>query len=288
MRAQVIFALGLALPLAVAAHPTRTTGVLPLQKRFETTSSVEAMASDRAQRLIGHASLANMAIDFRLKDSALQHLGSASAEAAGFLGAKGTVTGELQGVNLGKVTYDVGSADRDLYVPVWQSEAVREEFVDHSQGLGKKVSIQSSSVIQTTVNLNMKTTLAGLARAKDLLAKNDYAGAQGTIQELMKQVLVSENQISDPVLAVWSNLALAQEFIDKREFKSARFTLKKARAALVDLERAKVLTKDEDEAQELGDEIEALTKTLDEKSPGLFLRAKLKTRDWISRVKKWI
>ncbi len=288
MRAQVIFALGLALPLAVAAHPTRTTGVLPLQKRFETTSSVEAMASDRAQRLIGHASLANMAIDFRLKDSALQHLGSASAEAAGFLGAKGTVTGELQGVNLGKVTYDVGSADRDLYVPVWQSDAVREEFVDHSQGLGKKVSIQSSSVIQTTVNLNMKTTLAGLARAKDLLAKNDYAGAQGTIQELMKQVLVSENQISDPVLAVWSNLALAQEFIDKREFKSARFTLKKARAALVDLERAKVLTKDEDEAQELGDEIEALTKTLDEKSPGLFLRAKLKTRDWISRVKKWI
>lgn len=262
--------------------------ILPLEKRFEILATTEKITSETAQKLVGHLTLATMSLDFRLKSSAIDHLETARAEASSLLKDLKSPGKELKNLSFGKFTYDIGESEKAYYVPVWFSEGVIEEFVDHSLGLGSKVEIVNSSIIQTTVNLNMKSTLALLSKAQEEVSQNEYEKAQATLSLILKDSIISENKVTDPVLTVWSNLILTREFMENEEYKSARFTMKKAQSSLKLLEKNKILIKDGAEARELHEELNAIARSLDEKAPGFMLKAKNKTKEWILKVRRWI
>jgi len=273
-------------PLKAFYRPT--SQVLPLNERFNVIAIEEKLASEGIQKMIGHMTLASIAIDYKLKESALNHIETAKVEALMVLKDSQKGTQELKSLPFGKLTYDIGEENKEYYLPVWFGEGINGEVTDYSKGKGSKLEIKNSSIVHSTVRLNMKTTLDMLDRSKEALLKGNYGIAGLSIKTIFNDVLVSEEAVSDPILTVWSNMVLAREFMEMGEFTSARFTIRKAQQSLKELVKSKVLKKNSDESVALELELETLTKGLDEKSPGIILRAKNKTKEWVTKIKAWI
>jgi hypothetical protein len=262
---------------------------LPLEERFSIDSETEKLASEGAQKLVGHISLASMSIDYRLKTSAVDHLQTAKAEASALLKTSKDEKAEMKGLPFGKLVYDLGAEEKKYYVPIWLGEGLSQEYKDHSKGKGKgsKLEIKKSTIIHSTVRLNLKRLLELLGKAQKELSEDNYDQAQMTIMMAMNDTLVSEEVVKDPLLTIWSNLVLANDFIERSEFKSARFTLKKAQEEIKRLDTDKVLKNDAKKSKDLHLEIDRLAKVLDDKDPGIMKKVKKKIKEMVQKVKSW-
>lgn len=263
------------------------TEILPLKKRFEIVTSDQKLSSESAQNLIGHLSLALLSLDYNLVESSRKHLADSEREARKLLASKIRETSELPGLKFNKFSYGLEKISRDVYVPVIYSEDVNQEFIDHSFGKGEKLEIKNTSIVQSTMKLNFNITISHMVKARAELDKGNTSAGKTILETIFAEAIVSEQELNDPVLAVWSNIILARQFMDRGEFKKARFTLGKAKEGLRHLEKKEILSTYEEEATELHNEIDSLAKGLNEKSPGLLFKTKERTKLWIRKIKDW-
>ncbi len=261
--------------------------ILPLEERFKLFGTVERAASESAQKMIGHLTLAQQSLEFKLKTSALNHLQTAKAEASFLLKEKINQSQELS-LPFGRVTFEMGSGDTQIYIPVLIGEGFEGELDDLTMGKLEKVKIKNMSIVHRVVKLEMISAMKLMNSAQEQVENDQFNEASLTLDKLYAGMLVSEEKVKDPLLSVWANLVLAREFMNKSSYKSARYTLRRAQDELKRLEKEKVLKKSNLAAKELMSEIALLTKNLDEKAPGPWLKVKSKTKEWIGKVRTWI
>jgi hypothetical protein len=258
--------------------------VLPLEKRFSVLSVEEEFTSSTSRRMIGNITLAVQSVDYLLKKSALEHIEAAKKEAIK-LSESPNLPSKIN-LPMGHYKYDIGKKERDYYLPIWTDTGINQRVVKQNSAI-TMVEVKEAFIIHTTVNLNLKTVGLMLEQAKKEITAGEFDKARLSLDQIFADALVSEEQVSDPVLTVWSNLILAEEFIQKHEFKSARYTLEKAQKSLKTFKKEKVLKMSNPEVKDLQAEIDLLVETLKKENPKLMDRIIGKTREWSGKVKKW-
>lgn len=260
---------------------------LSLENKFNLEFLEEQATSESVQKLMGHLSLAIISIDYKLKTSAIDHLESARAEADGLIKNVLNTSKELK-LPFGIFRYGKGSGEEEYYLPIWLSEGTSEKVIDHSKGKNSKIEIQEISIVQILVRLNVKRTLELLTQAQDDLGKDKYDTAKEKLEQIYDETIISENVVKDPLMMLWGNMVLARDFMSEGNYKNAKFTLNKVKISLKQLEKDKVLKKNEADVISLYQELEQISKELDQKAPGMMKRVKGKMKDWTIKMKQWI
>ena len=117
--------------------------------------------------------------------------------------------------------------------------------------------------------------------------KKLFEKAKTALTGIIKDAIVEETVVTDPLIVVYDNLALAQNFIRTGQYASARYTLKNVKKGLTQLEKEKVESPDAQSVKTLNDEITELEKELEKNDPTLMQRVAHKFVAWGKTVKAW-
>lgn len=260
--------------------------LLPLEKRFSAADIRERPVSEKAQLLLGHLSLSIQSTELGLGDSALVHLQDARKAALEVFNEWKDTSKDLTGIPFGRLQDK--EQGQNFYVPVLVGEGVREIYKEDSSRKEPRVEITDANIVTLSLRLNAKKTLEAIDGAIQEVRSKNYLKAKGQLNEIWANALVSESVVDEPIMIVWGNVVLAEQFLQMKQFKSARFTLGKAKENLKKLEAQKILSRDADEVKRLQKELDDLEKNLNEKSPKLLQRARNKLKEWGKKVKSWV
>lgn len=269
--------------LSAFAFDGPASKTLPLRERFKVTTIKEELVSQKAQKFIAYLSLATQSVFYGLKAPALSDIASAEKEAKILLKDAAGMKA-AQGLPLGKISGE----DADVYVPVWVADGISEDLKAEKRFFKTRTTIENAKFVFVTVSLNMADTILMLEKARTAVKAEKYMDAMAALNEIKKQALVSESDVTDPVLTVWANLSLAEEFLYLKDYGNARYTLKQVKTELARLEKEKILSKDSAEVKVLENDIGGVEDALVKNSPTLAERGKAKIQAWKLKIKNWM
>jgi hypothetical protein len=242
--------------------------------------------SPEIHRMMSHLDLTMNSLELGMVDSASSHIASALSEVKS-IEVKSQSDKMKTVIPFGRFRYQWNGKEAEHFVPVWEGDAVTEIIDDASGGQMNKIAIRDVSINHILISLDMKATTALMNKALESLKMGNVPNAVSEIQQIYSETFISEELIEEPIALVWANILLSREMIEKRNYQAARYTLRRAETELRALERDKKNMPNQLESKEIRSEINSLYAILNEKSPGVMLKAKNKTLEWARKVKKW-
>lgn len=261
-------------------QPTKSTSESPMEKERHTTAI-------EAHKMMGHIHLAALALNIDLPKEALTHIDKAEA-LAGRLKADApsmTINSEFK---YGKVTYQSKDTVKNYYVPIVDDIFLLSDYdavYRHLQSID--LNETDAGIADLEVLVDLRKIEPALEAAKQDVHKKQYEKAQTALTDIFKDAMVEETVVTDPLIVVYDNLALAQNFIRTGQYASARYTLKNVRIGLAQLEKEKMASPDAQSIKTLNKEITELEKELEKNDPTLMQRVAHKFSAWGKTVKAW-
>jgi hypothetical protein len=258
--------------------PTKTQA--PTELQWEHTESL-------AHKMMGHISLAQMALGIPMPDEAARQIKNAQRIESDLASQLPELTIDSK-YRFGKVTYDESTTTRDHYLPVLDDMFLLSDFEAVRKG-SKTLGLNEldAGLVDVSVALDLREVEAGLANAENYIDKQQYGKARTALASMFTNSIVDETEIEDPELAIAGNLALAKAFLNIGEYDSARYTLKHIQKRLADAKDAKLLGNDKDAVARFSADLEELQKDLRKEDPTVTQRVSNRISHWAETVKDW-
>lgn len=240
-----------------------------------------------AHKMMGHINLAYLALDIDMPKEALTHIDKAEA-LAGRLKANAPSLTIQSTIKYGKVSYASKDTAKNYYVPVVDDLFLLSDYdtvYRHLQSIDLKET--DAGIVGLDLLVDLRKIAPALETAKADINKKNYEKAQTALAGIFKDAVVEETVLTDPLLVVYDNLALAKNFIQNGLFPSARYTLQNVKQGLAQLEKEKMESPKGDSVKKLNKEIAELETALAQKDPTLSQRVAHKFSAWMNTVKSW-
>ena len=233
--------------------------------------------------------LASQAIGSKNKSAALSNLLDANVLVGELEKNRPEIVSNYQ-LTFGKAKYFEGTVEKDYYLPVADDLEIQQLYASSQHRGNPEVQLRSSDVIETTLQLDLKSVHSAVESAQMKLNAGDFPGADRALAGVFTHSLTSQVAVKDPLSRVWVNLNLAQDFMAQGDNQSARFSLEAARVDLRKLESAKMLSRSSADARALNREIGRTEQSL--KNPSL-AAATLQSIQasmgrWSEKIKNWV
>lgn len=266
--------------LAAASSESHQEGI---QKQFDSQREQERTL---VHKMMGHVNLAALALDTRLPDAARDHLERASALASQLEEMAPQVQSKTQ-FKYGKVSYDVENEARNFYVPIVDDVFLLSDYKSTFHVWESRPDIQETDagMVLVTVRADLREVKKALQEAEKKIDAKEFAAAEMALTDIYRDSIVDEVAITDPLWAVYDNLALAQNLVREDQYDSARFALEHARADLGKLkkERPEAI----ESIQKLDASVAEVERELERKDPGLTERLEGSVASWMTTVRSW-
>lgn len=267
---------------AAAAETSKPNGT-ELQKKIDAQREGQLTL---VHKMMGHISLAAVALDTQLPDAARDHLERASALVAQLEGIAPQVHSKTQ-FKYGKVSYNFEDHAKDYYVPIVDDMFLLSDYKStfHVWKSRNDIKETDAGMVLVTVHADLRKIEKALQEAEKKIDAKEFTAAGEALNDIYKDAIVDEVEVTDPLWAVHDNLALAQNLIREEHYDAARFALKHARTHLKKLKKQRP---DETESiQELDASIAKVEGELKQKDPTLTQSIETSVASWMTTVRSW-
>jgi len=240
-----------------------------------------------AHKMMGHISLAQMALDMKLPDEASAQINRAAGleETLAARRPELTIDSEFE---YGKITYDGESVMKDHYIPVIDDVLLVSDYDDiYTHGKAIDINQESAGVMHLSVSVDLREVQAGLDKATKAIDDKDYTAAENALAEVFQNAIVDEQEVNDPRLLIAENLALAKAFVNEGQYDSARLTLDHVKDHLKMARKEKVAGIDEATLDRFSTELDQMRADLREEDPTLLERVSARLTSWSDTVASW-
>jgi len=220
------------------------------------------------------------------KDAVI-HIDTAEA-LAGRLKADAPSLTVKSSLNYGKVSYTSQGTAKNYYVLVVDDVFLLSDYdtvYRHLKSLDLKET--DAGIVGLDILVDLRKIEPALEAAKQDNNQRNYQKAQTALTGVFKDAVVDEIVVTDPLLVVYDNLALAKNFIRNGLYPSARYTLQNVKRGLTQLEKEKIEVPDAQSVKTLKKKIAQLETELGKKDPTLTQRVAHKFSAWMKTVKSW-
>lgn len=237
--------------------------------------------------MIGHISMALMAIDYGATDIAKTDVAEALKLATALeKGAPEVKSKET--MSFGKLSHEHEGKSKNFYIPI-----VDESFMVHgleTRGKAKdpKVRETDAVMVHTHVSLDVRKAVSGLTEAQAALKNGEPAKADAALTGILEAAVGSEVAVTDPLHTVHDNLVLAENLLREKRYDAARFALKYAKKGLGDYVFLVHHTDQKQHAEQLQKDIDTLSEQLRKEDPTALQKSGDTVKGWAKDVRKWL
>lgn len=274
---------GVDLAMAAGNNPD-----LPISKEISAIESKDKVTVRDVDKMLGHLSLAEQSMDLGMKASALENLQAADTLAKSLMKTRPEIIAKYR-FKYGKMGYTVGVEERDYYIPVAEDIGFGAQFANLTKNpKAPKIEAQRLDIVRTTLQLNLNSVQKAIAEAKTQVNASNFTAARTSLEGVFNDALASVETVTNPVWSVWGNLVLAQQFINAKDYSSARFSLTAAQSELSKLESDGSLAQNATDAKALRTEIDSLNANLKSNDPTAMGKVHAALNRWTQKVKTWL
>ncbi|MEX2493247.1 MAG: YfdX family protein [Nitrospirales bacterium] len=259
-------------------NPKETVVVSSLEKQSLATVM-------EIHKMMGYINLAYLALDIDLPRDATNHINKAKGIADRLKGDVPSLMGDST-LKYGKVSFTSQDTTKNYYVPVLDDLFLLSEYdtvYRHLQSIDLKQT--NAGVVGLNILVDLRKIAPALETTIQDLNKKNYQKAQTALAKIFIDAIVEEAVITDPRLAIYHNLALANNFIQNGLYPSARSTLKNVKKGLAQLEKEKMGSPHAQLVEALSQEITQLDVQLEQNDPTLMRRVGGQFSAWMKIVK---
>jgi hypothetical protein len=241
-----------------------------------------------AHKMMGHINLASVALDTRLPEAANDHVKKAEGIAARLVNSAPELEAQMR-FKYGKVSYTVDDQSKSYYVPVVDDMFLLSDYKNtfHTWKDTADIEETDAGVLWLTLSIDIRKVQKALQDAGSKIEAKDYQGASDALTEIFQGAIADEVVFSDPVWAVYDNLAFAKNLIEEGHYDGARYALKHAREDLGKLEEKHAEQKESKSFEKMNDEIAKLETELAQKNPSVSERVSTTFAGWMNTVESW-
>lgn len=236
-------------------------------------------------KMLGHVSLATLALELGMNDVALDQIAHARKLANELETDRPTVSINSK-FKYGKVSYTSESMNKDYYIPLVDDLILVRDFKKFSKERKKeKIAETNAEVVRLTVDLDIREAIRKLDEAKAAISADNSGEAATDLIGIFDASVVVEEVIKDPLWSVYDNLALANAMIQEGQFKTARFAVKRAKTGLKALEKEEKFLKQSEEVKATIVAMDRIEKELKSAAPTHIEKAKNDLSDALAWVR---
>lgn len=240
-----------------------------------------------AHKMMGHVSLAALALDSQLPEAAVDHIATARKLARQLDRAAPRVESETT-LEYGKLSYSLEDEQKDYYVPILDDVFLLSDYHQTYHAFRKSaLEEQEAGVVRVTIRADLRAIEQALDSASKALAARHPGEAAEDLRAAFKGALVDEEVVTDPTWAIYDNLALARNMIGEHHYHGARLVLDHAQKRLDELEKAHGRESEKAEFRDMHAEIASLSNRLETEDPTLLESADHLVHGWMTRVRGW-
>jgi hypothetical protein len=240
-----------------------------------------------AHKMMGHISLAQMALSENLPDEARLQINRAKGLEETLAANRPELTIDSN-FEYGKITYDDESVVKDHYIPVIDDVLLVSDYAGiYSHGKSIDVNQKSAGVMHLSVSVDLREVRNGLDRASAAIDKEDYVAADVALADVFQNAIVDEQEVDDPRLLIAENLALARAFVNEGQYDSARLTLDHVKDHLKIARKDKLAGIDTATLDKFADELDQMRADLRKKDPNMLARISTRLSGWSEEVSSW-
>jgi len=272
---------------AIASASTPATEPVTAEDAPNVISEQALQNHTLAHEMMGHISLAQVALDLNLPAEAWTQIQAAQE-------LEDTLADQMPEVVLnstfefGKVIYNDKSTLRDHYIPVVNDTFLVSNFEDiYKNARTLDADVMSAGVKHVQVSVDLREVSNALDRASTAIGARDYETAASALNDVFRDAIIDEDEIDDPRLMIEENLTLTKAFIAQEQYDSARLTLKHVQNRLHQVESDKAATIDKASLDEFSTEIDEIQADLRMKDPSLLQRVSHRIDSWGDKIAGW-
>jgi len=239
-------------------------------------------------KMMGHINLAQFALGIKLPNEANDHIKKAQSIQTE-LAEQSPELKVNSSFKYGKVTYDDSHTIKEHYVPVMDDILLISDYetiFKHSKELGIKET--DAGLVHVNVKVDLNAVKTSLDKARQDISKKEYSKAREALAAIFNGAIVDEEEINDPVLAIFGNLALAKAFLNDGRYDEARFTLKYVQKRLADAKSTALSDVDQSSIEKLSMDLNKLQAELSKEDPTMTQRISNQFDHWKKVVKEWV
>lgn len=234
--------------------------------------------------MIGHISLALMALEHGILDAAGQDVDEA-LRLARALEKSAPEFKSRDTLRFGKLTHEEESTTRVFYIPI-VDESFMLHGLDTRAGKRGKIRETDAKMVHVHVSLDIRKAVDGLTDAKTALKKKDAMAAEQALNGILSAAVADEVIVSDPLHVVHDNLILAESLLGEKRYDAARFALKYAGKGFADYGSRAHDPAQKQHAEQMQKDIDALSEQLRQEDPTALQKAGDTVKSWGANVKK--
>lgn len=275
-------------PAAAAEHPMGSAAKpapAPSQKEI---AAQRAEMQTLAHKMMGHITLAAVALDLGLTEEARTHVETADGLAAQLAREAPGLRTETQ-LDYGKISYAVGGRSKDYYVPIMDDLFLLSDYDTTFHVWKDRTDVEETDagVGRITIDADVREVQKALGRARAQIDAGQSAAAADSLAGIFRDAVVEETVIGEPLWAVHDNLALARNLVREGQYGAARYALGHARKSLALLEKQPASDQASASFEKMDHEIGVLEGELASKDPSLAARADARLYTWMNTVRSW-
>lgn len=293
-RVLVVFAMILPMVGGVATSPVRAEERPAEAVRSPAAGATHAQQMTRAYQeqlrygglMIGHVSLARMALEHGVLDAAGRNVDEA-LRLARILEKRAPEFTSRDSVSFGKLTHEEERTVRVFYIPIMDETFIVHDL-DVRAGKSDKIRETDAQMVHAHVSLDIRKAIGGLTDARAALAKNDPVAAEAALNGVLSAAVTEETVVSDPLHAAHDNLVLAENLLREKQYDAARFALKYARTGFEDYGARVHEPARKQHAEQMRKDIDELSERLRKEDPSALQKAAGTVKGWAVKVKDWL
>jgi hypothetical protein len=240
-----------------------------------------------AHKMMGHISLAQMALDMKLPDEAATQIMRAKSLEETLAADRPELTLNSS-FEYGKITFDDESVVKDHYIPVIDDVLLVSDYAGiYAHGKAVDVNQESAGVMHLSVSVDLQQVRTSLDQATQAINDERYTAAETALEDVFKNAIVDEQEVDDPRLLIAENLALAKAFVDEGQYDSARLTLDHVKDHIKIARKENLAGMDEATLDKFTTELDEMRADLRKKDPNMLARISTRLSGWSSTVSSW-
>jgi hypothetical protein len=241
-----------------------------------------------AHKMMGHISLAQMALGENLADEARHQILRAKRLEERLAADRPELTINSN-FEYGKITYDDESIVKSHYIPVIDDVLLVSDYAGiYAHGKALDVDQASAGVMHLSVSVDLREVEMQLDRAADDIAKGNYAAAESALADVFRNAIVDEQEVDDQRLLIAENLALARAFVNEGQYDSARLTLDHVKDHLKIARQEGLTGLDQATFDRFASELDDMRADLRRQDPDLLERISARLGSWSDTVASWL
>ncbi|MEJ2257732.1 MAG: YfdX family protein [Woeseiaceae bacterium] len=241
-----------------------------------------------AHKMMGHISLAQMALGENLPDEARHQINRAKGLEQTLAADRPELTIDSN-FEYGKITYDDESVVKSHYIPIIDDVLLVSDYAGvYAHGKTIDVDQTSAGVMHLSVSVDLREVKNGLDRASTAIDNRDYVAAESALADVFRNAIVDEQEVDDPKLLIAENLALARAFVNEGQYDSARLTLDHVKDHLKIARKEKLPGMNEATLDRFANELDDMRADLRKRDPSLLGRISARLHGWSDEVANWL